>query len=68
MERLNQLEIKTKEHDKKIEESYVREVQGNSIVEESKQKIEKAKTEVENCLKIVDDVVEDVKKQETEVK
>ena len=67
LERIIKLENKTKVNERKIEESYVREVQDKSIVEESQKKIDKAKAELENCLKMVSDTQDDVQKHVTEV-
>lgn len=67
LERIIKLENTSIDHGRKIDESYAREVKGNSIVEESKKDIIKAKNDVESCLKIVSDTMEDVKKHETNV-
>ena len=67
LERIIQLENKTDENSKRLDESYAREIQGKSVVEEAKQDIIKAKSEVENVAKIVNDTREDVKKQESNI-
>ena len=67
MERIIKLENKTEVNAKRIDESYAREINSNSAVEKSKREIIKAKTEVESCMKIVNDTIVDVKKQETDV-
>ena len=67
IERVIKLEEKTADHGKRLDESFAREMKGNSAVEESKREIIKAKNEVETCLKIVNDTAEVVKKQETNV-
>ena len=67
MERIIQLEKKTEVNAKRIDESYAREIDSNNAVEASKRDIILAQTEVQSCMKIVNDTMVDVKKQETNV-
>ena len=67
LERIIKLEKKTEVNAKRIDESYAREIDSNNAMEDSKREIDLAKTDVQSCMKIVNDTIVDVRKQETNV-